>query len=1307
MQRNVIILFFILSHIVVNAQIYNFEQYSLAEGLSQSQVFDIKQDHLGRVWLATELGGITILSGDFPQYIDRTEGLPGRSTFSLFHDNQYRMWIGTDKGVRYFNGKKLVSPLNGELLDTMYIWDITQRTDGTIVMATNQGVYGYNDSVGCFNLIPQLTNTQVSKVAARTNNLIYIMVYNKPLLIFNGYDLEEVKLPLSQGANIELCFFDSQDRIWVGTTRGLITRDEYYYKTYTTNEGLNDDHIISLAEDRFGNIWVGTDEGGISIISNDSIINITAQQGIGYNRIYALYCDYYKNMWVGTDGAGAYVFKGLRFVKMHLPEFIETTSIISTHITNDQMVCIGSNGYGLLTIQDEQRRVYSRNDGLSSDIIRAIASDEKGTIYVGSNRGLDVIKNGKVNFNIRQVINIKEPIVKLFMSNDGLLWVGTYGHGLYRVKNNEVKIFNQTSGLSGNLVYDIIEDKHGTILVATNEGLSVIAGETISNYTTENGLLSNNLTSLVIDKNENLWAISSGGLTLLNRNHTYQIRTEELSDANIIISGISDQLGNLILGTERGLNILTLDDSSKVTYVTTYRKDDGFFGVECNLNAVSMKSANEIFFGTKQGVTIFDPLADSIQYSHPRPYIRDIELFYQKVDWYKYTDSVADWTLIPYNLNLPYSENNLTFYFSANDYQNPQKLMFQFYLEGFDIDWLPVTKQRSVNYTNLPPGKYSMRFRTLYDQNELSTNEASFDFIIKKPFFTTFWFIAVVFIALFMFIALIWTMRVRAIRRNEYRLEAIVKDRTHDLKMQKEALEEANIKIRQGALMKEQFLANTSHEIRTPLNVISGYVNLLLNTHMNNIQQKYLKYIKESSENLKVIVGDILDFSKIEADKLELESVSFDFVKAIRTTCNHLDIEATKQNLVLELSFHHIHHSVILGDPVRLNQIIVNLVRNAIKFTKKGSIKVCITDLSTDREKVILKIDVIDQGIGIPKENLETIFDSFSQVSSDTTRKFGGTGLGLSIVKRLAEKQNGSISVMSVVGEGSRFTVEIPYRVSDIDPMEENKLDYLIEPHALSKDVKILLVDDNEINLAIVENTLQSFSSQFNIHSAMTGAEAIDRIKKEHFDLIIMDIQMPIMDGYTATRIIRNELPKPNSEVPILGMTAHAMRTEKEKCLNLGMNDYITKPFIPRLLFETVLQLTKTKALSSDKTEKTDIQAMPMFIYFNPTQLWRNALGYIDRFNRYLGMYVQEIPKQLKELELSINNSNYNHIQILSHTLKTSFRYLGIPKAQSASFEMEQAVSEEKEFDYLKNLNDIKTDWEIVLLEIKRYFELS
>ncbi len=381
----------------------------------------------------------------------------------------------------------------------------------------------------------------------------------------------------------------------------------------------------------------------------------------------------------------------------------------------------------------------------------------------------------------------------------------------------------------------------------------------------------------------------------------------------------------------------------------------------------------------------------------------------------------------------------------------------------------------------------------------------------------------------------------------------------------------AKLEADEARKTQEQFLANMSHEIRTPMNGIIGMAQLVAGTQLTEEQKEYIDTIKESAANLLVIINDILDVTKIVAGKLLIEAVDYVFKDVVRNSIkiNQLKAEAKGVSLTSEIDKN--IHSVLTGDPVRLNQILINLIGNAIKFTEKGEVKVKVKMLEDDDKKVKLEFKVEDTGIGIPEDKLESIFESFTQASSATTRKYGGTGLGLTITKQLIELQGGKVSVVSTPGVGSTFSFSLVIKKGVLETAAEE----VIETNKIAfpfSDVKILLVEDNLINQKVASYTLTKKGASVEI--ANHGKEAIVLIEKNRYDIILMDIQMPEMDGFETTQYIRNSVKESISKTPIIAMTASALISEKNKCLASGMNDYISKPFQAKELYEKItLQL--------------------------------------------------------------------------------------------------------------------------------------
>ncbi len=394
----------------------------------------------------------------------------------------------------------------------------------------------------------------------------------------------------------------------------------------------------------------------------------------------------------------------------------------------------------------------------------------------------------------------------------------------------------------------------------------------------------------------------------------------------------------------------------------------------------------------------------------------------------------------------------------------------------------------------------------------------------------------------------------------------------------KQKAEKATKKAEESNQLKESFLANMSHEIRTPMNAIIGFSDILYKRKLGVQEKEFITIIKSAGENLLTIINDILDISKIEAGMMTFEKNNFSIKETFKSLNIMLLGRAKEKNLELVFSCDKDVPETLLGDQTRLTQIIINLVGNAIKFTNEGSVKVHGKVSKMNKENTLIEFSITDTGIGIHKDKLVTIFERFQQAESHTTRKYGGTGLGLSIAKQLIELQGGTLSVKSELNVGSVFTFYIPYKKSTQTqkPVEFIEKKYNMEE--MSK-LKILLVEDNQLNIMLVSSLFAE--NNLKLQTAANGKVCIEMLKPKNgltksklaknFDIILMDMQMPVMNGYEAVNIIRNEL---KNTIPIIAMTAHAMAGEREKCLDLGMNDYISKPINATQLFEKIHDLT-------------------------------------------------------------------------------------------------------------------------------------
>lgn len=407
---------------------------------------------------------------------------------------------------------------------------------------------------------------------------------------------------------------------------------------------------------------------------------------------------------------------------------------------------------------------------------------------------------------------------------------------------------------------------------------------------------------------------------------------------------------------------------------------------------------------------------------------------------------------------------------------------------------------------------------------------------------------------------------------------------TYRLTQQQRLIEQLNVseqKLREAALLKERFLANMSHEIRTPMNVMLGFTDLLEHQQMDAAARTYLARIRTAGESLLGLLNDILDLSKMEAGMLQLQVIPFRMRELVSNVTAMFRAKADAKGLLLDFRLEPDVPDLLVGDPQRLQQVLMNLIGNALKFTDKGQVFTTIKKVSGNENQCILRIDIFDTGIGMAKEIQDQIFDRFVQANTEVSRVYGGTGLGLSIVKDLVHLQKGRIEVQSEQGKGTIFSVFLPFQLSDSLPVEHpaSAVHTSILREPTLEGTHWLITEDNELNQLLMGHILQNNNIRFDI--ASNGKEAIEKLRERPYDLILMDLQMPIMDGYETTRQIRKIL---QLDTPIIAISAHAINREREQCLEAGMNDYLSKPVKADRLIEKALQLLQKNQPSAQNT---------------------------------------------------------------------------------------------------------------------------
>ena len=469
--------------------------------------------------------------------------------------------------------------------------------------------------------------------------------------------------------------------------------------------------------------------------------------------------------------------------------------------------------------------------------------------------------------------------------------------------------------------------------------------------------------------------------------------------------------------------------------------------------------------------------------------------------------------------------------------------------------------------------------------------------------------------------------------------------------------ESATIIAENAVQAKQQFLSNMSHEIRTPMNAIIGFTKVVLKTELTAKQKEYLTAIKMSGDALIVLINDILDLAKVDSGKMSFEAIPFKLEVSISAMLHLFDTKIQEKNLELVKVYDKNIPEVLIGDPVRLHQIILNLISNAVKFTSSGKITVGVRLISENNENATIEFMVSDTGIGIAENKLENIFENFQQASSGTSRLYGGTGLGLAIVKQLVEPQGGTIHVKSKIKEGSTFSFTLTFKKTN----EEVNLE--IEPEEINKEirtVKILVVEDIPLNQLLMKTILDDLG--FDRDVAENGKVAIEKLKINSYDIILMDLQMPEMNGFEATEYIRNTM---KSKIPIIALTADVTTVDLAKCKAIGMNDYVSKPVNEELLYNKIISLvrkptsliveTKINQENKNKNKQDKIAK-----YINLNYLNKHTKSNPALIMEMISLYLKQTPTLIDNMKQSLQNKDWNSLQAAAHKMIPSFSIMGI-----------------------------------------------